>query len=56
MENSLAIVKLLVGFKADVNATNPSGETPLQKAVELGKFRISIVLVKAGSTLRTTNH
>jgi ankyrin repeat protein len=55
MGKSLAMVKLLVGFKADVNATNASGETPLQNAVELGHFAISMALVESGSTLKTKN-
>jgi serine/threonine-protein phosphatase 6 regulatory ankyrin repeat subunit A/serine/threonine-protein phosphatase 6 regulatory ankyrin repeat subunit B len=49
------IIELLLKAKADVNALDDLGETPLQAAVAAGNIQSAKILLKAGSNLDNKN-
>lgn len=49
-------VQLLIALKADVNATNDSGETPLIKAVQVRRLDIVRTLLDAGARTDLTDN
>ncbi len=56
IEPDTALITLLIATGADVNATNPYGQTPLHLAAQYGYTAIVDMLLAAGAKLTMRNH